>query len=275
VTDVTGQVRRGDRALRLLEQLAEGDRLVLASGATLSATWYSDGRRETVQGPAEVTVTAAGLSGAPVTRSPRTSALGGLRAPVSSSPGAQLAVTGRGVTPALLAAQPACRVSAAGLSFWIDPPREAALPLKLEILDARGRPAFPPQKLAPLQFPLEWRCPRALAAGQSYLLKVSDARGVPVAVRLFTVLDAAGEQALAAELERLRASPARVADYVELALLAQDLGLTEVALQAVGQALQERPDPRLLEWAAELAGRAGQPALGQLYRLLAPRLETP
>lgn len=260
VTDVRGDVRRGGARADVLTQLGSGDVLVLAPGATVTVTWFSDGHRERVQGPAKVTVSATGLGGAPVEKVKAAAALAGMQS--RTLPGAgRAAKTTRGPSEAVAALPPAARVPATAPQFRV--PVEAAF---VELQDAGGA-ILVSEVLTGDEI---WAVPRdvALQAGADYRMVARDRQKRVVSSRVFQVV--AEDPAVLEELEVLAlADPQDATPWIARAGMLEAAGLQELALDAVLEALARSPSPSLLRWAAALSDDLGRPVEARAWRALA------
>jgi hypothetical protein len=277
ITSLQGKaarVRAGQSApARILEVLQQGDTLKLEPGATVAVTWYADGHRETASGPASLQVAATRLEGPGVQRSRGSPALATLQ-PRSTPGSGQAAVTTRGGEESLVTVLPLYRVLPSQLSFrvqldWqVDSLRVQVLDASNKVVLERRRVKHDPNK--PLQ--LTGSDARGLQEGQMYTLQVFDEdSGQLLASRLFQVVDGETDRKMAQALAS--AQPGDLASLVETALVADELGLTDMALAYVHLAIQRAPSPELLRWAAALYLQNFQKTEAQTCYRLAEELE--
>lgn len=264
ISDLRGSVKLEKQSADLLDQLASGQTLTLADGSSCTVVWYGDGHRETVLGPARVQVTAGGLKGKAVLRSPASQALAALT-PQAQAGSAYVAGAAR------FPVQPALAVS--GLARV-----PASLPLfELPPLAAEARLYEQPSGQLVLQQSLMleglWAIPAySWKPNVSYRLAFLGADGVEIASRQFQVMDHAPsyleELAKLADINSGDPTP-----WIARAAVLQQDGCYDLALNAVQEAITRRPSAALLRWAANLCDRLGHASLARCYRALAGKSE--
>ncbi len=270
ITDLRGDVRTGQVRADVLAQVSVGQVLVLGQAARCTVTWFADGHREKVTGPARVTVTAAGLSGAPVERVRAAASLAAMR-PRAAAGAARTAVTTRGPAEAVATLPAPVRVPAAAPMFRF--PEDA---VAVEVQGAGGEVLVADRLLGDPVWAVPARNPDTggeivLQPGVDYRVVALDRDGRVVSSRRFQVVPGLeSEEALLRELEDLaRMAPDDATPWIARAGMLEAAGLRELALDAVLEALALSPSPALLRWAAELSDQLGRPVEARVWRALA------
>lgn len=270
VTDLEGEVRAGKVRVDVLTQLPVGQVLVLGPGARCTVTWFADGHRERVVGPARVRVTSDGLAGAPVTKERAAAALASMkpRAPAGS---ARTAITTRGEPEVVVRLPAPARVPETAPLFRL--PEEA---VAVEVRGPGGEVLVADVLMGDSLWAIPVRHPATgaqivLDPGCDYDLAVLDADRRPICSRRFRVVAVSrARQDLLVELEDLvRRTRDDATPWIARAAVLEEAGLGEQALDAVLEALVLSPSPALMRWAADLSEQLGRPLEAEVWRRLA------
>ncbi len=270
VTDLRGEVRAGSVRLDVLTQLSAGQVLVLGPGARCTVTWFVDGHREKVSGPARVRVTPGGLAGASVTKVRAAAALASMqpRAPAGS---ARTAVTTRGEAEVVARLPAPARVAESAPLFRL--PQETAA---VEVRGPGGEVLVADRLVGdslwavPARHP-ETGAPIALDPGCDYELAVLDGAGRQVSSRRFRVvaMSRARQDRLVGLEDLVRRTRDDATPWIARAAVLEEAGLREQALDAVLEALVLCPSPALMGWAADLSEQMERPLEAEVWRRLA------
>lgn len=257
VTDVTAPVQVAGEAADLLVQVSPGDELVAEAGGSCTVTWYSDGHRETVRGPARVRVTAARLEGAPVERTAASPALAGLSPPMPATPGPAK----RGTVDSMLTMPGEARVPV--------PLPLIELPLgveRMEVRTPRGEVLYSEVLMGGTTWGVpERKLPKSVGPGTRLRIVALGPGGVEVASRQIVLTQSPAQlKEIAVMQSRSEATP-----WIARARRLEQAGCRELALDAVLEALSRSKSPALLTWAADLCDGLGRSAEARAFRAMA------
>lgn len=257
VTDLTAPVRVGDGAADLLVQVAPGDEIVAEAGGSCTVTWYSDGHRETVRGPARVRVTAAGLQGAGVERTAASPALAGLSPPTPREPGP----TKRGTIDSMLTMPGEARVPLPLPLIELPPGVE-----RMEVRSPRGEVLYSEVLMGGSTWGVpERKLPKSVGPGTRLRIVALGPGGVEMASRQVVLTESSAQlKELAVMQSRSEATP-----WIARARRLEQAGCRELALDAVLEALSRSRSPALLAWAADLCEGLGRSAEARAFRAMA------